>query len=94
MGNQVKNTQTDKAQFVGGILDGRLIDSKLSYFEISAAVDTPDRPTHWSRNYRRIERPSTNKAQPQAYFIDKSIEEAQIPVEIERCRTQGAATPK
>jgi hypothetical protein len=70
---------------VGGALDGRLIDSTLNFFEISAAVDTPESPSHWARNYRRIERPSADKARPQAFYIDKSIEEAQIPDEIERC---------
>ncbi|MGH8121412.1 MAG: hypothetical protein ACREPT_01425 [Rudaea sp.] len=86
--------QIDQAQFIGGILDGRLISAKLSFFEISAAVDTPESPGQWARNYRRIERPSADKARPQAFFIDRSIEEAQIPVEIERCKTQSAARPK
>ena len=91
----MKNKLTDQAQFVGGILDGRLISSKLSFFEISAAVDTPEHPpTQWARNYRRIERPSEDKAQPQAYFIDKSIEEARIAEEIGRCKAQFAAGAK
>jgi hypothetical protein len=95
LGSKVKNKLTDQAQFVGGTLDGRLISSKLSFFEISAAVDTPDHPpTQWARNYRRIERPSEDKAQPQAYFIDKSIEEARIAEEIGRCKAQFAAGSK
>jgi len=89
----VKDIQ-EKAQFIGGTLDGRLIGAKLSFFEISAAVDTPEAPSQWARNYRRIERPSADKARPQAYYIDKSIEEAQIPTEIERCKAQSAAAKK
>lgn len=89
----MKNIQ-NKAQFIGGILDGRLIDAKLSFFEISAAVDTPEHPGHWARNYRRIERPSKHTDRPQAFFIDKTIEEAQITDEIERCRTQSAPLAK
>lgn len=81
----------DLAQFIGGTLDGRLISAKLSFFEISAAVDVPGSPGQWARNYRRIERPSEDKTRPQAFYIDRSVEEAQIATEIERCKTQFAA---
>ena len=85
----MKKYTVAQAQFVGGELDGRLVDANWSFFQISTAVDT-DQPGRWARSYRRIERPSADPAVPQAFFIDKSIEALDIDAQIARCTKQFA----